>query len=357
MVNKWGWLDTVNEGMSKLLRNFKEIQQFNLKDATLQLEEEKQKLIELEEKHKEAWNFNKARYRAQITMAKQRIAQINTRIALINKETEAEQEATAKKQVEAQKRAEAEKLEIDQAKQKSDAKKQLIVEETAAKREAAREEEEINRLLMEEAEQDFQELEKQYEKKAKAAKEANDKIVAANKRMASSMADELTDFVMTGKLQFEDFAKSIVAQLVKIRIQQALVQSMSGTSMGMTLGFHTGTTEVKHTGGAIGGGAHIPSYHTGMRTDERMAKLQVGEAVVNRAGARNNAAAIDAMNRGQKISTGGNVTTAEINFNVTAIDSASFNNYLMTNKNTIEGIINRSLTTNGSVRQTIKQVV
>jgi len=64
------------------------------------------------------------------------------------------------------------------------------------------------------------------------------------------------------------------------------------------------------------------------------------------------------MNAGASVGTGVvQQTTAEINFNVTAIDSASFNNYLVSNRQTIEGIINRSLSTNGSVRQTIKQVI
>jgi hypothetical protein len=95
-----------------------------------------------------------------------------------------------------------------------------------------------------------------------------------------------------------------------------------------------------------------------MRSDERVAKLQVGEAVINRAGARNNAQAIDAMNAGYKVGGGGDsVTTAEINFNVQAIDASSFNSYLVNNKSTIEGIINNSLRTNGSVRKTIKQTV
>jgi hypothetical protein len=169
------------------------------------------------------------------------------------------------------------------------------------------------------------------------------------------MADSITKFVMTGKLAFEDFAKGVIAQLVKIRVQQALVGAFTGTNIGSFFGLHTGTSEVKHTGGFIG----MPSHHDGsIRSDERIAKLQVGEAVVNRAGATKNQEAIKAMNAGQSVGgDSGSVTTAEINFNVTAIDSASFNNYLVGNKNTIEGIINRSLQTNGSVRKTIKQVV
>jgi len=64
------------------------------------------------------------------------------------------------------------------------------------------------------------------------------------------------------------------------------------------------------------------------------------------------------MNKGYSVGGGvSQVTTAEINFNVQAIDAVSFNNYLVNNRGTIEGIINSSLTSNGSVRRTIKQVV
>ena len=49
-------------------------------------------------------------------------------------------------------------------------------------------------------------------------------------------------------------------------------------------------------------------------------------------------------------------TTAEINFNVQAIDAASFNSYLVNNRDTIESVINNSLLTNGSVRRTIQMV-
>lgn len=49
-------------------------------------------------------------------------------------------------------------------------------------------------------------------------------------------------------------------------------------------------------------------------------------------------------------------TSAEINFNVQAIDAASFNTFLVNNRDTIESIINNSLLTNGSVRRTIQMV-
>ena len=182
---------------------------------------------------------------------------------------------------------------------------------------------------------------------------------AVGKDTAKGLGDYFANMVTGVKTSFADMAKSILANLVRIRVEAFATQAIakasgSGGFLGSIAGFFTTpAAPSKHTGGMIG----VPSFHTGVRSDERLAKLQVGESVVNRAGAAKNRGAIDAMNSGYSVGGGGNVTTAEINFNVTAIDSASFNNYLVGNKHVIENIINRSLQTNGTVRQTIKQVV
>jgi hypothetical protein len=191
------------------------------------------------------------------------------------------------------------------------------------------------------------------ERKRKAYEETQKNV----KQVTDKIADSIVDAAFEGKASFADMATAMIKEMIRVYMQKFLLQAaMSFLPGGSLLGglFHTGG-EVKHTGGTIGG--NLPTYHSGMRSDERAAKLQVGEAVINRAGARNNAALIDEMNKGAPVNTGGgNVTTAEINFNVQAIDAASFNSYLVNNKGTIEGIINNSLRTNGSVRKTIKQV-
>ncbi len=135
-------------------------------------------------------------------------------------------------------------------------------------------------------------------------------------RGVGALSDSFVDMAMTGKTSFSDMAKSMLEDIAKLIIKQAFLNTLKGTAFGGAIGLdstHTGTSEVKHTGGSIGGGSNIPSYHTGMRTDERIAKLQVGEAVVNRAGAANNGAIIDAMNSGQKIGGGSSVNVTVIN--------------------------------------------
>ena len=190
-----------------------------------------------------------------------------------------------------------------------------------------------------------------YIKQVEDAKRRNEDLGNVGFKVARGIEDAFVNMAMGTKTTFKDLANSIIADLIRIQVRQSVIVPLLRSFGG--LGFHTGTAEVKHTGGLIG----LPSYHAGMRSDERLAKLQVGEAVVNRAGASRNRNAIEAMNAGYQVGGGGNVTTAEINFNVQAIDAVSFNNYLVGNKQTIENIINNSLQTNGTVRRTIKQVV
>ena len=187
-----------------------------------------------------------------------------------------------------------------------------------------------------------------YIKQVEDATRKQESLANVGYQVAKGIEDAFVNMAMGAKTSFKDMANAILADLIRIQIRRSVVLPLLGF-------FHTGTAEVKHTGGTIGG---IPSYHTGMRSDERLAKLQVGEAVVNRAGASRNRNAIDAMNAGYQVGGGQpSVTSAEINFNVQAIDASSFNNYLVNNRDTIESIINSSLVSNGSVRRTIKQVV
>lgn len=51
-----------------------------------------------------------------------------------------------------------------------------------------------------------------------------------------NFSDTLTDFVTTGKLKFKDFANSIIRDLVRIQIQSALTNALSGTALGALFG-------------------------------------------------------------------------------------------------------------------------
>ena len=162
-------------------------------------------------------------------------------------------------------------------------------------------------------------------------------------KVAKGIEDAFVEMAMTGEVSFEKMANAIIADLIRIQVRQRIVVPLSGMLDNMFTS-HTGTTEVKHTGGMIG----IPSYHSGMRSDERLAKLQVGEAVINRAGASRNRDAIDAMNAGYAVGGGSGVSqTANITFNVQAFDTASFQQGMVENRATIVGVVREAFNRNG----------
>jgi hypothetical protein len=143
------------------------------------------------------------------------------------------------------------------------------------------------------------------------------------------------------KTSFKDMARSIIADLIRIQVRKKIAGFLGDFEI-----FGGTPTETKHTGGAIGS-TRIPSFHQGFRSDERLAKLQVGEAVVNRAGAARNARAIDAMNAGMAVGGGGDTQVANITFQVQAFDSQSFQQGMVKNRATIVGVVREAFNRNG----------
>jgi hypothetical protein len=194
----------------------------------------------------------------------------------------------------------------------------------------------------------------------KEDEQATDEYKKLKEETFDALTDQFIKFAQTGKFSVKDMANSIIADLLRIQVQKTIVGALSGGSggIGSFFGFHTGVSEVKHTGGAIGGGANIPSYHTGLRTDERYAKLQVGEAVVNRAGASNNKDAINAINRGETVKMGGSgdAISANVSLTINAIDTQSGTQFLLSNFKTIEDGVTQSILNGKSVAKAIKTI-
>jgi hypothetical protein len=157
-------------------------------------------------------------------------------------------------------------------------------------------------------------------------------IADATLKGMGAIEDGIVNMVMGVKTSFKDMARSILADLIRMQVRALLVRSISG-GFGFSLP------------GFAAGGRPTPNQPSivGERGAELFVPDRAGTIVPNH----------------QLNTATGEVkqVSAEINFNVQAIDAASFNNYLVNNRGTIESIINSSLTSNGSVRRTIKQVV
>jgi hypothetical protein len=164
------------------------------------------------------------------------------------------------------------------------------------------------------------------------------------KDTAKSIEDAFVDMAFGAKNAFQDLMKSIVAAFVRAQIRKNIIDPLSKTGLFEFLtpnSDHAGTAQVKHTGG------HINSYHTGYRSDERLAKLQVGESVINRHGTAKNKQAIDAMNAGMSVGGGGQVINVTYSPQVNALDPSTAASVIAQNAPTIVGVVRQAFNRNG----------
>ena len=144
-------------------------------------------------------------------------------------------------------------------------------------------------------------------------------IASITEGIMRTAEDAIVNMLMGVKTNWKSLFKAILADIIRLQVRKAAVSILGGI-----FGFANGGRPPSNRPSIVG---------------EKGAELFVpdsaGTIVPN-----------DQL--------GGGGTTAEINFNVQAIDASSFNSFLVTNRDTIESIINNSITTNGSVRRTIQ---
>ena len=161
---------------------------------------------------------------------------------------------------------------------------------------------------------------------------AIDLLHTAGADMFSGLTDSLTDFVMTGKMNFRDFANDVIRSLVRIASQALItwafttaVSAMSGGSGWIsTIGTIFGGK--KQHGGAV---SKNKSYLVGEEGAEMFIPNTAGNIVPNN-------------QMGAEI--GGEVT---VNFNVSAMDASSFDEMLLERKGLIIGTIQQAFRQQG----------
>jgi len=87
------------------------------------------------------------------------------------------------------------------------------------------------------------------------------------------MTDALTDFVMTGKANFRDFANSVIADIMRIAIRQSIVQPIAG---GLMSAFGMAAVPAMASGGPVFGGS---PYMVGERGPELFVPSSSGSIV------------------------------------------------------------------------------
>ena len=139
------------------------------------------------------------------------------------------------------------------------------------------------------------------------------------------MADALTNFVMTGKFKFKDFANMVIRELVRIAVQAAITFALKKIA-----GSFFGIPFLADGGIAKAGKPHI----VGEEGPELFVPGQTGTVIPN-----------DQITKTSGSSVGGKAVT--VNFQVTALDADSFADKLAETRDTIVGIVNEAVTDGG----------
>ena len=103
-----------------------------------------------------------------------------------------------------------------------------------------------------------------------------DVVISAFKKME----DALVEFVMTGKLQFKDFANSIIRDMVRIAIQQSITKPLAGMFSRIFTPSAPTPIPQKAAGGPVTGGR---PYLVGARGPEIFSPRSSGNITPNHA--------------------------------------------------------------------------
>jgi lambda family phage tail tape measure protein len=157
------------------------------------------------------------------------------------------------------------------------------------------------------------------------------------------MEDALVSFVQTGKLDFKSLANSIIADLIRIQIQNSIMKPLAQATSGMSLSgmfssagnFFSGL--FKADGGPVAGGQ---PYIVGEQGPEWFVPNGAGTIVPNGKTPVTTASP-----------DGGDSSSAQapinINFSVRAMDARSFQSAMVQNKAVVVGIVNQALNMRG----------
>ena len=156
------------------------------------------------------------------------------------------------------------------------------------------------------------------------------------------MEDALVSFVQTGKLDFKSLANSIIADLIRIQIQNSMMKPLAQATSGMSLSgmfssagnFLSGL--FKADGGPVAGGQ---PYIVGEQGPEWFVPNGAGTIVPN--------GKSPSMPGGSDSSTATTQAPININFSVRAMDARSFQSAMVQNKAVVVGIVNQALNMRG----------
>ena len=151
----------------------------------------------------------------------------------------------------------------------------------------------------------FENLQYGFQDYMASIKDTQDQVREIFKNTFQSIEDNLIDFMKTGKMNFKEFADSVIEQLMRIAIQQQIIKPLAGF-LGLDVKSYEGggyTGMGNRTGGVDGRGGFPAILHP-------------NETVIDH-------------KKGQQIAT---PMSASVTFNINTVDAAGFDELLHTRK-------------------------
>jgi lambda family phage tail tape measure protein len=174
------------------------------------------------------------------------------------------------------------------------------------------------------------------------------------KRTFSSMTDALTEFVMTGKLNFTDFANSVIRDLVRIMIQQQVTGPLAASAGGFLRNLFTGDGSISPGYEAFHGGGMgneptfyrimpnmglLPRYHKGLGPGERMS-ITTDDEMTLTPGQQKRFFELAQTATGKAAQVSNN--EIHVHLTVNALDSQSVSQHLARHKTEIVGMVHQA---------------
>ena len=162
--------------------------------------------------------------------------------------------------------------------------------------------------------------------------DTNDQLNNVAVNSMKKFEDSIVDGLKTGKLAFKDFATYVVEQLVRVAIQQMIVSKLVDPFRSFIGGLFP-ESEVSASKKALGGFVKAGNpYMVGESGRELFVPSQNGQIVSN-----------------QDLKQTGTSSAPTVNFNISTVDAAGFDQLLASRKGLITQIINNAMNNQGKM--------
>ena len=207
---------------------------------------------------------------------------------------------------------------------------EMLVEEMKLRDELGKKIQRINKNTADSTKSSFDVIKASLEKFEESLGTVDERLGKAAVGSMKKFEDSIVNSLKAGKLEFKDFSNYVIEQLIRIAIQEAILAPLKGTFTSFFSNFGELFGGGKADGGAVKGGT---PYMVGERGAEMFVPNSSGQIITNE----------NIKQQGQPQSA------PTVNFNISTVDAAGFDQLLASRKGLITQIINNAMNTQGKI--------